>query len=124
MGVKALFIVAALFTASHAVASNCGMLSSAVDETRARLKRAADETALEDAKDYARRAKSALDEAALAAMDCKCDTAYSEFDTAATRARRARDADTVEEFVDALNRSIRSFNSALNALRACASLRR
>jgi len=81
--------------------------------------RAAKETDFESAKDYARRAKSALDDAAMAAMDCKCDMAYSEFDTAASRARRARDADDVDEFDDSLNRSIRSFNSALEALRPC-----
>jgi hypothetical protein len=121
---QAMFILATLFMSSNALASNCSMLSYAIDDARTKLKRAANETDFEDAKDYARRARSALDDAAMAAMDCKCDMAYSEFDTAASRARRARDADTVEEFVDSLNRSIRSFNSALNALRACASARR
>lgn len=100
------------------------MLSYAVDDARTKLRRAANETDLEDAKDYARRAKSALEDAAMAAMDCKCDMAYSEFDSAASRARRARDADDSEEFVDSLNRAIRSFNSALEALRDCARRRR
>lgn len=124
ISVQAMFILAALFMASNALASNCGMLSFAINDARTKLKRASNETDFEDAKDYARRARSALDDAAMAAMDCKCDMAYSEFDTAASRARRARDADTGEEFIDSLNRSIRSFNSALNALRACASARR
>lgn len=102
----------------------CERSNYSVDDARTKLKRAANETDFESAKDYARRAKSALDDAAMAAMDCKCTMAYSEFDTAASRARRARDADTVEEFVDSLNRSIRSFNSALDALRACTNTRR
>jgi hypothetical protein len=104
----------------NAWASSCSMLSYTVDDARNRLKRAANETDFEDAKDYARRAKSALDDAAMAAMDCSCDMAYSEFNTAASRARRARDADDPEEFVDSLRRAIRSFNSALDALRNCA----
>ena len=100
------------------------MLSYSVDDAHAKLKRAANETDFEAAKDYARRANSALDDAAMAAMDCRCDMAYSELDAAASRARRARNADTVEEFVESLNRSIRSFNSALDALRACTNARR
>lgn len=100
------------------------MLSYSVDDARTKLRRAANETDFESAKDYARRARGALDDAAMAAMDCRCNMVYSEFDTAASRARRARDADTVEELVDSLNRSIRSFNSALVALRACANARR
>jgi hypothetical protein len=96
------------------------MLSMNVDDARTKLLRAARETDLEAAKDYARRATSALDDAAMSAMDCKCDMAYIEFDTAASRARRARNADSADEFVYSLNRAIRAFNSALDALRGCA----
>jgi len=69
--------------ALDAPASMCSMISFAVDDARTKLKRAANETDFESAKDYARRAKSALDDAAMAAMDCKCDMAYMEFDSAA-----------------------------------------
>src|SRR5262249_8923979 len=72
-----------------ALAGDCSMLVSNVDDARTRLKRAANETDFESAKDYARRAKSALEEVAASAMDCKCDMAHNEFDTAASRARRA-----------------------------------
>lgn len=106
------------------VAVTCNMLSYNVDDARSKLRRAANESTLEDAKDQARRAKSALEDAAQSAMDCKCDMAYSEFDDAAVRARRARDASDPDEFVDNLNRSIRSYNSALQALRLCAASRR
>jgi hypothetical protein len=106
-----------------ASASTCSMLSYAVDDARTKLKRGRQWNNFEDAKDRARRAKSALDDAAMAAMDCNCDMAYTEFDTAASRARRARNADNPEEFVDSLNRAIRSFNSAIEALRVCARTR-
>lgn len=112
------------FLIQNAWATSCSMLSYTVDDARTKLRRAANQTDFEDAKDYARRAKSALDDAAMAAMDCKCDAAYSEFDTAASRARRARDADDPDEFVDSLNRAIRAFNSALGALGDCAGRRR
>ena len=121
---KAALVLALMVLAPFAQASNCSMLSYAVDDARTKLKRAANETDFEDAKDYARRAKSALDDASMAAMDCRCDMAQMEFDSAATRARRARDADDPEEFVDSLNRAIRSFNSAIEALRTCSRGRR
>lgn len=122
---KLLFISAIalclLFTVVlDAPASMCSMISFAVDDARTKLKRAANETDFESAKDYARRAKSALDDAAMAAMDCKCDMAYMEFDSAASHARRARNADEPDEFVHSLNRAIRSFNSAIEALSECA----
>jgi hypothetical protein len=107
------------FLSLPASARSCDSLSYTVDEVRSKLRRAAGETELESAKDAARRAKNALEDAAYAAMECECSWAYSEFDDAATKARRARDADSGDEFVDQLNRSIRSFNSALDALRRC-----
>ena len=111
------FALVAFAPIAHA--SSCDMLSYSIDDARTKLKRAANETDFDSAKEHARRAKSALEAAAMAAMDCECVMAHSEFDTAASRARRARDADNVDEFVDSLNRSIRSFNSALEALRSC-----
>lgn len=123
-GGKAALVLALMVFAPFAQSSNCSMLSYAVDDARTKLKRAANETYFEGARDYARRAKSALDDASMAAMDCRCDIAQMEFDSAATRARRARDADDPEEFADSLNRSIRSFNSAIEALRTCSRGRR
>lgn len=122
MRARAIFFALVVVTtmSADARASTCGMLSSNVDDARSKLRRAANERSLEEAKDQARRAKSALEDAAQSAMDCQCQTAYSEFDDAATRARRARDADDAEDFVDNLNRAIRSYNYALQALRACA----
>jgi hypothetical protein len=95
------------------------MLSYSTDEARSKLQRAAKETNLDDAKDHARRAKNSLDDAALAAMDCQCHLAYSEFDSAASGARRASYADDPEEFVDNLRRAIRSYNSAVGFLGSC-----
>lgn len=117
-----ILLSAALCMASSDVcAVTCDMLVMNVDDARTKLRRAADETDFDSAKDYARRAKSALEDAAMSAMDCQCSMAHMELDTAASFARRARDADTVEEFIDSLNRAIRAFNAALSALRVCAS---
>jgi hypothetical protein len=119
--VTVLFSVALCLVSSDVCAVTCDMLVMNVDDARTKLRRAADETDFDSAKDYARRAKSALEDAAMSAMDCQCSMAHMEFDSAASYARRARDAGTSDEFVDSLNRAIRAFNSALIALRACAS---
>ena len=113
-----------VFALTSTEASSCGMLSYNVDDARTKLRGAANESSFEDAKDYARRAKSALDDAAMSAMNCRCEMAYSEFDTAASRARHARDADSPGEFGEALNRAIRAFNNAIRELQSCAAHRR
>ena len=115
-----LILVMLCLATSNVYAVTCDMLVMNVDDARTKLRRAANETDFEAAKDYARRAKRALDDSAMSAMDCRCSMASMEFDTAASYARRARNADTADEFIDSLNRAIRSFNAALNALRACA----
>ncbi len=116
-GLALVFTLAAFAPISHAC--DIIILQYSIDFARTKLKRAANETDLEWAKDYARKAKRALDDSAMAAMGCGCGKAYSEFDIAASSARRARDADDANEFVDSLNRSIRSFNSASKALLTC-----
>jgi hypothetical protein len=95
------------------------MLRYNVEEARSKLRRASYDTDFEAAKDDARRARSALEDAAMSAMSCECQLAYSEFDSAASRARRARDAYDPDEFVEYLNAAIRAFNSAIGALRTC-----
>ena len=111
-------------TSPNAFAVTCDMLQFNVDDARTELRRAANETDFEAAKDYARRAKSSLEDAAMSAMDCGCDMAHMEFDTAATHARRARNAYSPKEFIYSLNRAIRAFNSAIEALRMCAEQRK
>lgn len=112
------------FAGSNVFAFTCDMLPFNVDDARAKLRRAANETDFEAAKDSARRAKSSLEDASMSAMDCRCDMAYIEFDSAASYARRAAYADSPEEFVDSLNRAIRAFNAALDALQMCNQQRR
>ena len=95
-------------------------LGYALDEARTLLERVSKSTDLDDAKNNIRRAKNALEDAALAASDIDCPSGYMELDDAATKARRARDADGVEEFNDNYRRTIRSYNDALVYLRQCA----
>lgn len=124
LGISGVSILLFLAAVPGASASTCDVISYAVDDARMKLKRAAKETDLEDAKDHARRAKNALESAAMNAMGCECDMAYMEFDSAASHARRARDADDPGEFVNSLNKAIRSFNSAILALNGCAGEKR
>ena len=118
------FLLALFAACPQSFAFTCDMLATTVDDARIELQRAANETDFEAAKYHTRRAKRALDDAAMCAMDCQCDMAYLEFDTAASHARRASNADLVEEFVDYFSRTIRAFNSAIDALSICASMRR
>lgn len=117
-----LWIAVALAAAPLAgLAQSCTMLSLNIDDARSRLQRAARATELDEGRDQARRAKSSLDDAAMSAMDCRCDMAYMEFDDAATNARRARDASDPEQFVYNLKRAITAYNTALTAVRQCIS---
>ena len=116
--------LALAFTPAVGWTQSCAMLSSNIDDARSRLQRALNTSDLDEGKDQARRAKSALEDASMSAMDCKCNTAYMEFDDSSVRARRARDASDGQEFIDSLNRAVRSYNSALDAMRTCASQRR
>jgi hypothetical protein len=113
-------LVVSLYLPASSNAISCRMLWYSVDDARLQLRRATEESDLEQAKDQARRVKRALDDSAMGAMDCGCTSAFTAFDEAATNSRRARDADNSEEYVDYLNRSIRRFNAALEELRACA----
>lgn len=103
----------------EAMAQACSNLSGSIDDARTQLSRARNSRTLSDAKDYARRAKSELEDAESAANDCNCPAAASDFDDSARHARRARDADSTREFSEELNRAIRDFNSALDSLRQC-----
>lgn len=107
-----------------ALAQSCPSLSANIDFARTSLQRAAKATDLEDGKNYARRAKNDLEDAEMAATQCGCLMAASEFDDAARRAKRARDADEADAFADELRRAIRNFNGALQALRSCDAPRR
>jgi ubiquitin len=118
LSIGVLLIVVHILWIQDASAQSCSMLSHDVDDARTKLRRAVNETNLEDAKDYARRAKSSLENASMAAMDCGCNLGSMDLDVAASGARNARDADSSEEFVSYINRAIRAFNSSLQALRA------
>ena len=108
-----------LAAASSAQAITCNMISVFLDDARSTLERTSNETDFEAAKNSARKAKNALDEAAMASMNCKCTMAFSEFDSAASKANRAKNASTPQELYDSLNRAINSYNSALKALESC-----
>ena len=124
--VFAIVLISVTLNASSPIAQSfsCDMLSSNLDDARTKLKRAANETDFDSAKHYARRAKSALEDAAYSARDCGCDYAANELDAAAMKARRARDADDPGEFTEALNKTIKYYNSGLEALQKCVSHRR
>ncbi|BDB29517.1 DUF3168 domain-containing protein (plasmid) [Cupriavidus sp. P-10] len=116
---RAITVACAVAMAAPACHADWNTLRFALDEARSRLDRIAKSSDFEEAKDNARRAKNALEDAAMAASDINCPSAYSELDNAATRARRARDAPDVDEFSDNYRRAVRGFNDAIGYLRQC-----
>lgn len=106
-----------LATPVHAY--DCQMLPTFIDDAETQLRRAIRATDLEEGQSYARRAKNALDDVALAAMGCQCTLAYSEFDTAASKARRAQSTDDPDDFVYQLRAAVRAYNAGIDALQLC-----
>ena len=84
--VAILLATGTLATPVEVEASMCDMLSYHLDEVETNLRRASQADNLDDGNTYARRASNALDDAALAAVDCDCSLAYMELDTAAGKA--------------------------------------
>ena len=100
------------------------MLAFNMDDLRTQLSRAANESDLEYAKDYARKARSAFDDATFSAMDCGCLSLQIELDDGSSASRRARDAYDSEEFTHNLKRAIRSYNNSLELAKNCRRMRR
>jgi hypothetical protein len=116
---KAAMTIVLMAAPTTVQAQSCDMLSMQIQDAQSALRRAAKEGDFDSAKDYAGRAKSALDDAAMSAISCNCLLAYMELDAAALRVRDARDAHSPQEFVDSLNRAIRACNNALMMLGNC-----
>jgi len=106
--------------AATAFAYNCSNLASDVDDAQRYLKRASQESDLNGAKDYMRRARNSLDDVASDARDCGCDSAASEFDSASTYARRARDASDADDFSYQFGRAAKAYNYGIAAINRCA----
>lgn len=118
-GMKKLLILSLLLISQVSFAISCDMLTYDIDDVKTRLRRAANETNLEDAKDYARKARSAFDDAAMGALDCGCINLQIELDDGSTASRRARDASDYREFTYNLNKAIRSYNNSIELVKSC-----
>jgi citrate lyase beta subunit len=105
--------------ATEAAASSCSQLRYELEDAHSKLRYAANESDLDQARDYARRARNTLDDAANAARDCGCDAGYTELDNSSTYARRARDTSDGSDFAYQLNRAVRAYNDGVDALRDC-----
>ena len=107
-------------SATTAFAYDCSNLSSDLDDAQRHLKRAAQESNLDRAKDHMRKARYSLDDVASDARDCGCDSAASEFDSASTYARRARDASDARDFNYQFGRTAKAYNYGIDAIDQCA----
>lgn len=105
-------------------AVTCNMLAFNIDDVRTQLRRASNESDFEYAKDYARKARSAFDDASMSAMDCGCLNLQFELDDGSTASRRARDASDYGDFAYNLKKAISSYNSSLELAKSCRPRRR
>ncbi|MBP6962678.1 hypothetical protein KBB49_04030 [Candidatus Saccharibacteria bacterium] len=117
--VRRVLLWGVLLSPSYCFAYSCDTLPSSIDDSSKWLKRAANETDFDSAKNYMRKAKNSLEEASYGARDCGCDYAASEFDGASTKARRARGASDVDDFNYQFSRAVKSYKAALDALSLC-----
>lgn len=106
--------------ATTVYAYKCSNFASDADDAQRHLKRASQESNLNEAKDYMRKARNSLDDVVLDAKDCGCDSAASEFDSASTYSRRARDASDAQDFIYEYNRAVRAYNDGIDAINRCA----
>jgi hypothetical protein len=100
-------------------AQSCENLQMAIVESAQLLEKASGERELDAATGIAQTASIELDDAARAALNCGCKRASVALDAASTQARAAAESDS-EDFEDAINQAIRTYNTSLAFLRACA----
>lgn len=112
-----------ILTSGIAAAQSCSNVSQTVDEARAKLLKARDAKDLNAAKELARIAKTAIDDAETAASSCRCTNAANDFSDAAIHVRRSREAGSLKDFSASLAKGIDGFNAALQSMRVCASSR-
>jgi len=117
---KAALLATSLFlmTASTPALARCEwpLVRMAVDEGNTAVRRIKTASSLDEAQTYARRFQSAMEDAAMQMLMCECILVQSEFDDAETYSRRAKNASDGDDFVHQMNRAIRSFNAAVDAI--------
>ncbi len=99
-------------------ASSCDM--HPVEDARTSLRLAANEADFARAKGDARKAQSALQNSAKAAIACGCVVPAEDFRNAAAQVASVTQAQTFSDFISALHRTMRVFNDAVTKYRACA----
>ena len=115
-----LFFIGILAVLSPAVVSaDCRSAISNGDDAYSYSQKAYYEDSLVDAQNYARKAKTAAEDATSAAQNCKCNKAASDFDDAAMYSRRANNAGGLSELRDNARRAMRAVEYGLTAVGNC-----
>jgi hypothetical protein len=114
-----LALLAGLAASGMAQAQVCSGLSAQLDDVRAYYRDIDENTALEKALEAIKLVRAGLTNAANSAFDCRCNSVSTELLTSASFARQAEATTTTKAFMYEFNRSILSYNSALELLRHC-----
>jgi hypothetical protein len=112
-------LVAASLVAAPALAQTCAGLSAYLDDLRANYRRLDKDIDLEATRETVKAIRTELTDTATAALDCRCMSAYTELLNSASFARAAEGAADEAGMRYQLNRSILSYNTAVDLLNHC-----
>ena len=115
-------LVAATAVAVASTASSgqtCESLPTQLEDIREAYRPITQGMELPAAKDAVQQVRFELTSAATAALNCGCSPMYSELLNSAAFARLAEDSKTPQDFTNYVNRSILSYNTALDLFRNC-----
>jgi hypothetical protein len=113
-----LFIALSLLPLA-AGAQTCAGLSAYLDDLRDAYRKYDEKASLKDGQAAAAAIRGELTDSATAALDCRCPSAYQELLNSASFARQAEAADNMKDLNYRINRSILSYNNAVDLLNHC-----
>jgi len=116
---RCIALLAAVAFVLPAAAQTCSSLSAYLEDVHANYRPIDEHTDFAAAQDEVKQLRLSLTQAATAAQDCRCLQVFNGLMDAASFARQAEAADNEKDFTYRLNRSILSYNSALDLLNHC-----
>ena len=113
------FVLTVCFVIPGVAHADCDRAVSEAQDIYTYARRAYNESSLDDAQSYMRRARNAADDAKSAAEACQCGSAASLSDDAYTFARRGYNASDLSELKGYARRTMRAAEEAESAARSC-----
>ena len=100
-------------------AADCSTAYSSAEYAYTYAKRGYNSDNLDDVRYYARKVKSAADEAMSEAGNCSCDDAHSNADYAYTNAKRAYNSEDLDDALNYMRRAKSAADDAMSSAQYC-----